>query len=104
MSKQKKIIRNNFREATFKRDDWKCRVCGRKEDVHKLDAHHITNRNLMPNGGYVKENGITLCPTCHLKAETFTTHKEPEWSEESLYKMIKSSYEEAYNEATKKYE
>lgn len=28
-----------------------------------LDAHHITDRNEMPNGGYVPENGISLCKT-----------------------------------------
>jgi hypothetical protein len=25
----------------------------------------------MPNGGYVKENGISVCDDCHLKAEAF---------------------------------
>jgi hypothetical protein len=34
-----------------------------------LEVHHITNRNLLPKGGYVKENGITLCPSDHEKAE-----------------------------------
>lgn len=47
-------------------------MCGRS-DV-KLDVHHITNRKMMPNGGYVKENGITLCDcydVCHFRAEQF---------------------------------
>ena len=61
-----------FRAAVFGRDGFTCRGCGfastpeRAEDA--LDAHHITDRNEMPNGGYVAENGITLCEVCHAKA------------------------------------
>jgi hypothetical protein len=47
-------------------------MCGRSDC--KLDAHHITDRNELPNGGYVKENGITLCDVdggCHMKAEEY---------------------------------
>lgn len=57
------------------RDGWKCRVCGATEcpDV-KLDAHHILSRDSMPGGGYVSDNGITLCDLlkgggCHEQAE-----------------------------------
>ena len=56
MSSEKKIIRANFRDSVFERDGFKCRVCG--NSALKLDAHHIINRDLMPNQGYVKENGI----------------------------------------------
>lgn len=78
-------------------------MCGKTEP---LDAHHITDRNLMPNGGYVKENGITLCSgdddnelyykkSCHWKAEQFHIHGEayPGFSPEELYKKIGSSLE-----------
>ena len=70
---QKKLIRQRFREAVFSRDDHRCRTCGWAvfTDEVDLDAHHITDRNDMPNGGYVKENGISLCPACHEKAEEF---------------------------------
>ncbi len=100
MSSEKKLIRERFRTATFTRDGHKCRGCGwglfRPGEV-ELDAHHITDRNLMPNGGYVKENGISLCPTCHEKAEVFhsTGTALPGWAPEDLYKMIGSTYEEA---------
>jgi hypothetical protein len=46
----------------------------------------------MPNGGYVKENGITLCKigeNCHLKAENV----EPGFEPELLYRLIGSSKE-----------
>lgn len=100
MSSEKKLIRERFRTATFTRDGHKCKGCGwalfRPGEV-ELDAHHITDRNLMPNGGYVKENGISLCPTCHEKAEVFhsTGTALPGWAPEDLYKMIGSSYERA---------
>lgn len=68
VSQAKQQVRERFRIAVFTRDHNKCRVCG---GAGPLDAHHITDRNDLPNGGYVKENGITLCPSCHLKAEVF---------------------------------
>lgn len=66
------------------------------DDV-RPDAHHITDRALMPNGGYVQENGITLCPECHRKAETFheTGTALPGWSPDDLYRKVGSSREEA---------
>ena len=104
MSQKKKKIREDFRNACFKRDNFKCVMCGYKElkkekpleDVY--DAHHITNRDLMPNGGYVKENGITLCPICHERAEVFhsTGDSFPGYSPADLYKKINSSYERAF--------
>jgi hypothetical protein len=88
-------------------------MCGRA-DV-KLDAHHITSRKNMPNGGYVKENGITLCDLkfdgCHWKAEQFlSSYVEwyvlktkgdtlKEFTPSNLYKKINSSYELAYKKS-----
>ena len=61
------MVRQKFREAVFKRDGHTCLFCNAKEN---LDAHHIINRNLMLDGGYVLSNGATLCPTHHLGAES----------------------------------
>lgn len=98
MSQRKKEIRRRFRDAVFKRDNNLCKVCS---GPHPLDAHHITDRNLMPNGGYVVKNGISLCATCHELAEVFHEIGEayPGFSPEELYKMIGSSYDEAYVES-----
>lgn len=92
----KKKIRTKFREGVLERDKHKCKKCNRS-DI-KLDAHHITDRSLMPNGGYVLENGITLCDTengCHMKAEKFHISGgeswEPGFHPDDLYKLIKSS-------------
>lgn len=112
--KVKQQTREKFRKDVFDRDNYKCVVCGRG-DV-KLDAHHITNRKQIPNGGYVKENGITLCDTyngCHWKAEQFncgytedyiieTKGKELEtFRASNLYKLINSSYELACKKSEK---
>jgi len=88
MSEKKKLIRQEFRDMVFSRDDFKCRIC-KKGGVDVLDAHHITGRNFFPNGGYVAENGITLCPNCHYKAEYGI------YGINFLYKTIESSLSKA---------
>lgn len=92
--KQKQLIRLKFRDETFKRDGYCCVFCNITEN---LDAHHITDRNLMPNGGYVRENGITLCPEHHMMAEEFHISDGKTWVEGmhpgDLYLKINSSYE-----------
>lgn len=95
----KKNIRKKFREDVFKRDNYKCKICGISNV--KIDAHHITNRNDMPNGGYVKENGISLCDTengCHIKAELYNG-EDIVYSPENLYKKVNSNYELAYKKS-----
>lgn len=59
----------------------------------------------MPNGGYVKENGISLCKnpihqdkqSCHLRAEKFHISGGKNWEPglhpDDLYKLIGSSKE-----------
>lgn len=92
MSKnKKKIIREKFRNAVFERDGHKCKTCGSPA----VDAHHITDRNELPNGGYVLENGISLCNNCHVLAEIFhsTGTAAPGFSPEDLYKLINSNKE-----------
>lgn len=95
MSSKKKQVRAAFRNAVYTRDKYTCRCCGFKGDENTLDAHHIIDRNEMPNGGYVKENGITVCSECHIKAES--THLGlpiPEgYSREDLFRIIGSSEE-----------
>lgn len=74
------------------------------ETLMLLDAHHITDRNDMPNGGYVVENGISLCDDgCHVLAEAYhqTGTSHPDFSPADLYAKIGSSYEEAYRASLK---
>lgn len=115
---RKREVRRKFREAVFKRDGFKCIGCGYQSSPekvdHELDAHHITPREEMPNGGYVPENGVSLCDPaksggkwhegCHFKAETnlrrleegfepseYNRHLYPDM----LYKAIGSSRKKA---------
>lgn len=94
MSSSKKKVRSDFRIAVFERDRYKCRACA---DVGELDAHHITDRNIMPNGGYVIENGISLCAECHKMAELYhsTGFAPIGYMPEDLYVLIGSSLEKA---------
>ena len=92
--KRKEIIRDNFRNSVFTRDEYKCRVCSGTSD---LDAHHIHSREVMPAGGYVATNGISICEYCHIKAEEeyWDPGAFPELSVANLYKIIGSSEEMA---------
>lgn len=96
MKENKRKIREKFRNDVLKRDNYKCKICGRN-DV-KLDAHHIENRETILNGGYVLENGITLCDVefgCHIKAERYHITNGKDWVDGyhplELYKLIKSN-------------
>lgn len=125
----KKEIRRHFRNSVFERDNWTCQVCGEGpyKNLDFFDAHHIIDRDLMPNGGYVKENGITVCnkpkglqtiegedglpdfiideESCHLKCEKFHITEGKEWYEglhpDDLYKKIGSSKELAIQKSFK---
>lgn len=98
MSNKKKQIRANFRNNVFERDKHLCKVC--EKSSNDMDAHHITNRNDMPNGGYVKENGVSLCPGCHVQAEEYLQSGIGIPSGD-LYMMIGSSYELAVTASLK---
>lgn len=68
----KLLTRDQFREGVFARDGHKCVFCGKRaEDTPegKLDAHHILERRLWPDGGYYLENGATVCEEHHLECE-----------------------------------
>lgn len=51
-----------WRQAVFKRDRRKCKVCGA---TRKLQAHHIKRWADFPMLRYEIGNGITLCRKCH---------------------------------------
>jgi len=100
MKCSKKQIREKFSRECGHRDKYRCAVPTCKSMIcDHYDTHHITNRNLMPNSGYTKSNGITLCYDCHWKAEKFHRTEGKEWEEgfhpDDLYKIIGSSYEKA---------
>lgn len=57
----------------------------------------------MPNGGYVAENGISLCSPCHASAEQLhaTGTAEIGYAPDDLYKLIGSSWEKAWEASEK---
>src|SRR5690554_334950 len=106
----KKDIRKKFKADVFERDKYSCRACGHVYGQDRaescLDAHHIFDRNspeFNGTGGYVKENGISLCKnpihvdkqSCHLRAERFHISGGKNWElglhPDDLYKLIGSS-------------
>lgn len=96
----KKMVRQLFRTAVFKRDKFTCVVCKHRKDESELDAHHITDRTKMPNGGYVPSNGVTVCKDkCHEKVELWHSSGGVLWHlglrPYDLYKLINSSLEQA---------
>jgi 5-methylcytosine-specific restriction endonuclease McrA len=101
VSQKKKDARRQFRAAVFARDNYSCRACGFASSPERaeeeLDAHHITDRHEMPNGGYVAENGVALCEVCHRKAEAFHRGEPvpPGFGPADLYVLIGSGAEEA---------
>ena len=62
------LTRDEFREAVFQRDQHRCVVCGLR-GAH-MDAHHLLERRLWPDGGYYLYNGATLCEVHHPEAES----------------------------------
>lgn len=57
--------REQFREGVFQRDNGKCVFC----DAPAVDAHHIMERRLWPDGGYYLDNGASVCQEHHLACE-----------------------------------
>ena len=57
----------------------------------------------MPAGGYVVENGISLCSECHIKAEHLhaTGESWTNYTPDDLYKKIGSSKELAVEKSEK---
>ncbi|MFT6915375.1 MAG: 5-methylcytosine-specific restriction endonuclease McrA [Motiliproteus sp.] len=96
MSAKKKLARQKFRDDVLKRDHNHCVICKTQDTI---DAHHITDRELMPGGGYVKENGITLCHE-HIEMAEHQRQSDGVEGEElyapgKLYIKIGSNYEKA---------
>lgn len=59
------LSREEFKKQVFARDKNQCLFCTKKA----VDAHHILERKLFPDGGYYLNNGASLCEIHHLDAE-----------------------------------
>lgn len=68
--KMRQFFRKKIRKKILKRDCYGCRVCGQKEN---LTVHHIYAISTCLKKKYhfllkKKDNLVTLCRDCHLKA------------------------------------
>jgi len=100
----KRQIRERFRKHVYERDGHKCKICMVPiTECQNLEVHHITDRNEIFGGGYVKENGITLCPKHHDKAEDFHRNKPVDegFYPNDLYALIGSTRAKAEEAARK---
>lgn len=93
----KKQIRDKFNKICLERDLYKCVICG---ETNNLNVHHIMDRHYFTNGGYVRQNGITLCEkSCHLEAELYHKTNAQDWIDgmhpDDFYKLIGSSFQSA---------
>jgi len=59
--------RSKFRETVFERDNHNCIVPACSKDA--VDAHHIIERKLWYDGGYITPNGASVCNQHHRLAE-----------------------------------
>jgi hypothetical protein len=59
------MSREKFRESVFARDGGGCVFCADAA----VDAHHILERRLWPDGGYYLNNGASVCGVHHLQCE-----------------------------------
>src|SRR4029077_19324790 len=60
------LSREAFRGAVLSRDHRRCVGCG----APAVEAHHLIERRLWPDGGYFLDNGVSVCGSCHLRAES----------------------------------
>lgn len=71
----KRAPNKKLRMDVLRRDDFRCRICGRRADDHvdiELHVHHIRPHG---KGGLTEDdNLITLCHTCHIGLDP---HFEP---------------------------
>ena len=66
------LTRDDFREGVFARDKHRCVIC----KAPAVDAHHILERRLFPDGGYYMGNGASVCAEHHMQCEQTTISTE----------------------------
>lgn len=90
-AKRFQVLRVNtiWSQAVRGRDDHRCRRCG-KRDEENNHAHHVAPRSRRPDLKSNLDNGITVCPDCHL-----WIHSHP-IEAEALGLLSSETYEKAH--------
>ena len=60
------LSRSAFHTAVLARSGGRCVLCA----APATEAHHILERKLFADGGYVLNNGAAVCNPCHIRCET----------------------------------
>jgi 5-methylcytosine-specific restriction endonuclease McrA len=66
---RKSLEYKNWRIAVFTRDNFTCQNC--EQIGNKLEAHHIHSFAKHKELRFDANNGITLCPPCHILADEY---------------------------------
>ena len=80
----------------FQRDNYACQCCGKRGG--NLNAHHLYNFAEYEDLRYEVDNGVTLCPQCHLVNYPNSFHSiygERNNTPEQFYEYIKMRQKEA---------
>jgi len=65
------ITYKNWQKEVFRRDNYKCQICGDTKKSNKIiHAHHIKSFAKYPKLRLDIDNGITLCNICHSKVHS----------------------------------
>ncbi len=84
----------NWRKEVYERDNYTCQICGDNSGGN-LNAHHFVNYNQHPEQRFDKNNGTTLCVTCHIDfhhiygRQNNTLHQFKEYEASCLLGCIK---------------
>lgn len=66
----------NWVNAVKFRDDFTCRMCGSRCNLH---VHHIKPVRDYPELSTEFDNGVTLCGSCHMRVHHLFSHEETEY-------------------------
>lgn len=77
---------NTIRKTAYKRDSWRCQICG-KPAGHKLQCHHIVPRRY--GGSDELSNLATVCISCHKKHERRYGFSDYPWG---LFVVVDTPY------------
>jgi len=73
---RKSVKYKRWRDSIYKRDNCICRMCLIKCVKEMMIAHHIKSFLDFPELRFDRDNGITLCRSCHVKLHNIFDNKK----------------------------